>query len=67
MFSIRSLAAFFFLFDSSTCWPEIHVNDDSTPETFLNALYSLQFRTIQIAWNMAKQFEWSGTVKSKEH
>ncbi|CAG8264097.1 unnamed protein product [Penicillium salamii] len=33
--------------------PEIHLNDDAPPETFLDALYSLHFRTIQVAWNMA--------------
>ncbi|KAJ5089708.1 hypothetical protein N7532_008392 [Penicillium argentinense] len=33
--------------------PEIHVNDDATPQTFLNALYSLQFTDIQVAWNMS--------------
>ncbi|KAJ5209525.1 hypothetical protein N7449_003904 [Penicillium cf. viridicatum] len=46
--------------DGATDAPEIHVNDDSTPETFLNALYSLQFRTIQIAWNMATMHTKSG-------
>lgn len=46
--------------DGATAAPEIHVNDDSTPETFLNALYSLQFRTIQIAWNMATMHTKSG-------
>ncbi|KAK4870910.1 hypothetical protein LT330_000147 [Penicillium expansum] len=46
--------------DGATDVPEIHVNDDSTPETFLNALYSLQFRTIQIAWNMATMGNKSG-------
>ncbi|CAG8892272.1 unnamed protein product [Penicillium egyptiacum] len=46
--------------DGATAAPEIHVNDDSTPETFLNALYSLQFRTIQIAWNMAMMQSKSG-------
>ncbi|KAJ5189166.1 hypothetical protein N7472_008180 [Penicillium cf. griseofulvum] len=40
--------------------PEIHINDDSTPETFLNALYSLQFRTIQVAYNMATMHGKSG-------
>ncbi|OQE46323.1 hypothetical protein PENCOP_c001G04476 [Penicillium coprophilum] len=39
--------------DGAPAAPEIHVNDESTPETFLNALYSLQFRTIKVAWNMA--------------
>lgn len=33
--------------------PEIHVNDEAAPETFLNALYFLQFRDIQVAWNMS--------------
>ncbi|KGO69429.1 hypothetical protein PITC_064850 [Penicillium italicum] len=46
--------------DGATDIPEIHVNDDSTPETFLDALYSLQFRTIQIAWNMATMHNRSG-------
>ncbi|KAG0161032.1 hypothetical protein PDIDSM_8565 [Penicillium digitatum] len=46
--------------DGATDVPEIHVNDNSTPETFLNALYSLQFRTIQIAWNMATMHNKSG-------
>ncbi|KAJ5584376.1 uncharacterized protein N7459_004176 [Penicillium hispanicum] len=32
--------------------PEIHVNDENMPETFLNALYSLQFKDIQVAWKM---------------
>ena len=35
--------------------PQIHVNDDdddNASQTFLNALYSLQFREIQVAWNM---------------
>ncbi|KAJ5168461.1 uncharacterized protein N7482_004055 [Penicillium canariense] len=32
--------------------PEIHVNDNDPPQVFLNALYSLQFRDIQVAWNM---------------
>ncbi|KAJ5316627.1 hypothetical protein N7508_001135 [Penicillium antarcticum] len=39
--------------DGSIAAPEIQLNDDSTPENFLNALYSLQFQHIQIAWNMA--------------
>ncbi|KAJ5329872.1 hypothetical protein N7452_010262 [Penicillium brevicompactum] len=35
--------------------PEIHVNDDDAPpDTFLDALYSLRFQTIQVAWNMAE-------------
>ncbi|KAJ6134848.1 hypothetical protein N7512_000008 [Penicillium capsulatum] len=39
------------LFTSET--PRIYVTDDNTaPQTFLNALYSLQFRNIQVAWNM---------------
>jgi hypothetical protein len=38
--------------DGAADAPEIHVNDESTPETFLDALYSLQFKTIQVAWNM---------------
>ncbi|KAJ5479224.1 hypothetical protein N7530_004733 [Penicillium desertorum] len=46
--------------DGATAAPEIHVNDDSTPETFLNALYSLQFRSIRIAWNMATMHSKSG-------
>lgn len=33
--------------------PEVQVNDDSTSEPFLNALYSLQFQDIQVAWNMS--------------
>ncbi|KAJ5613223.1 hypothetical protein N7510_006417 [Penicillium lagena] len=33
--------------------PEIHVNDDdSAPQPFLNAMFSLQFLNIQVAWNM---------------
>ncbi|KAJ5826308.1 hypothetical protein N7474_003446 [Penicillium riverlandense] len=33
--------------------PEIHVNDDdSAPQPFLNAIFSLQFLNIQVAWNM---------------
>ncbi|KAJ5084003.1 hypothetical protein NUU61_008582 [Penicillium alfredii] len=32
--------------------PQIRVDDDSAPETFLNALFSLQFLDIQVAWNM---------------
>lgn len=32
--------------------PESNVDDEAAPETFLNALYSLQFRGIQVAWNM---------------
>ncbi|CAI7669515.1 unnamed protein product [Penicillium manginii] len=32
--------------------PEIHLNDDYNPQAFLNALYSLQFLDIQVAWNM---------------
>ncbi|KAJ5550480.1 hypothetical protein N7535_001578 [Penicillium sp. DV-2018c] len=39
--------------------PKIQVNDDS-PEAFLNALYSLQFRTIQIVWNMTTMPSKSG-------
>ncbi|KAI2726052.1 hypothetical protein CBS147332_2939 [Penicillium roqueforti] len=46
--------------DGATTAPEIHVNDDSSPETFLNALYSLQFRAIQIAWNMTTVHRKSG-------
>ncbi|KAI2692427.1 hypothetical protein LCP963914a_521 [Penicillium roqueforti] len=46
--------------DGATAAPEIHVNDDSSPETFLNALYSLQFRAIQIAWNMTTVHRKSG-------
>ncbi|CAI7656882.1 unnamed protein product [Penicillium glandicola] len=46
--------------DGATSAPEIHVNDDPTPETFLNALYSLQFRAIQIAWNMSTMHSKSG-------
>ncbi|KAJ5383990.1 hypothetical protein N7517_001901 [Penicillium concentricum] len=46
--------------DGAPTAPEIHVNDDSTPETFLNALYSLQFRSIQVAWNMATMHNKSG-------
>ena len=33
--------------------PEIQVNDDSVAQPFLNALYSFQFRDIQVAWNMS--------------
>jgi hypothetical protein len=36
--------------------PQIHVenNDDAAPpQPFLNALFSLQFRDIQVAWNMS--------------
>ncbi|KAJ5679209.1 hypothetical protein N7462_007453 [Penicillium macrosclerotiorum] len=33
--------------------PEIHVNDDVTPQNFLDALYSLEFRDIQVGWNMS--------------
>lgn len=40
--------------------PEIHVNDDAPPETFLDALYSLRFQTIQVAWNMATTQSQSG-------
>ncbi|KAJ5960947.1 uncharacterized protein N7479_008097 [Penicillium vulpinum] len=46
--------------DGATTAPEIHVNDESTPDNFLNALYSLQFRDIQIAWNMATMHDKSG-------
>ncbi|KAJ5773909.1 hypothetical protein N7457_008805 [Penicillium paradoxum] len=46
--------------DGAADGPEIHVNDDSTPETFLNALYSLQFRAIEVAWNMATMHNKSG-------
>jgi hypothetical protein len=46
--------------DGAADAPEIQVNDESTPETFLDALYSLQFRTIQIAWNMATVHNNSG-------
>jgi hypothetical protein len=46
--------------DGAADAPRIQVNDDSSPETFLNALYSLQFRTIQIAWNMATMPSKSG-------
>ncbi|KAJ6089008.1 hypothetical protein N7499_003855 [Penicillium canescens] len=46
--------------DGSAVAPEIHVNDDSTPETFLNSLYSLQFQHIQVAWNMATTYSKSG-------
>ncbi|KAJ5796052.1 uncharacterized protein N7518_004592 [Penicillium psychrosexuale] len=46
--------------DGATAAPEIHVNDDSSPETFLNALYSLKFRAIQIAWNMTTVHSKSG-------
>ncbi|KAJ5129780.1 uncharacterized protein N7515_005819 [Penicillium bovifimosum] len=40
--------------------PRIQVNDESSPEAFLNALYSLQFRTIQVAWNMTTMPSKSG-------
>ncbi|OQE26434.1 hypothetical protein PENSTE_c005G05430 [Penicillium steckii] len=33
--------------------PEIQLNDDNAPQTFLNALYSLEFLDIQVAWNMS--------------
>ncbi|KAF3388330.1 Protein CSF1 [Penicillium rolfsii] len=33
--------------------PEIHVNDDDPAQPFLNAFYSLEFRDIQVAWNMS--------------
>lgn len=33
--------------------PDNNVDDEAAPETFLNALYSLQFRDIQVAWNMS--------------
>ncbi|KAJ5164086.1 uncharacterized protein N7500_005916 [Penicillium coprophilum] len=46
--------------DGAPAAPEIHVNDESTSETFLNALYSLQFRTITVAWNMAAMHNKSG-------
>ena len=46
--------------DGAADAPEIHLNDDSTPETFLNALYSLRFQTIQVAWNMATMHNNSG-------
>lgn len=39
---------------SSSEMPRIHLNDDKVaPQPFLNALYSLQFQDIQVAWNMA--------------
>lgn len=38
---------------SPSAMPEIHVNDEAAPETFLNALYSVHFRDIQVAWNMS--------------
>jgi hypothetical protein len=46
--------------DRSAAAPEIQLNDHSTPETFLNALYSLQFQHIQVAWNMATMHSHSG-------
>lgn len=46
--------------DGASDAPQIHVNDESAPETFLNALYSLQFRSIQVAWNMATMHNQSG-------
>jgi hypothetical protein len=33
--------------------PEIHVNDNDPAQAFLNAFYSLEFRDIQVAWNMS--------------
>lgn len=33
--------------------PEIHVNDNDPTQAFLNAFYSLEFRDIQVAWNMS--------------
>ncbi|KAJ5702124.1 hypothetical protein N7488_009672 [Penicillium malachiteum] len=35
--------------------PEIQVNDHASPQPFLNALYSFQFRDIQVAWIMSTQ------------
>jgi hypothetical protein len=46
--------------DGAADAPEIHVNDDSTPDAFLDALYSLQFKAIQVAWNMATTHNISG-------
>ncbi|CAG7975669.1 unnamed protein product [Penicillium olsonii] len=39
--------------DGAADAPKIQVNDDASSETFLDALFSLHFRTIQVAWNMA--------------
>ncbi|KAJ5647074.1 hypothetical protein N7490_003446 [Penicillium lividum] len=33
--------------------PKIQVNDDVAAQAFLNALFSLHFRDIQVAWNMS--------------
>ncbi|KAH8427406.1 putative fermentation associated protein (Csf1) [Aspergillus melleus] len=33
--------------------PDIQVNEDSKSEDFFNAMYSLDFNNIQIAWNMS--------------
>jgi hypothetical protein len=33
--------------------PEIHVNDNDPTQVFLNSFYSLEFRDIQVAWNMS--------------
>ncbi|KAJ5460400.1 uncharacterized protein N7458_001952 [Penicillium daleae] len=33
--------------------PEIHLNDNDPTQAFLNAFYSLEFRDIQVAWNMS--------------
>jgi hypothetical protein len=47
--------------------PQINIgNDDETPaQPFLNALYSLQFRDIQVAWNMSTPLS-SGSGRQPE-
>ncbi|KAJ5899259.1 hypothetical protein N7495_004003 [Penicillium taxi] len=34
--------------------PQINLNDDAAPQNFLDALFSLNFFDIQVAWNMPK-------------
>ena len=51
---------------SSSDVPQIHVEDDAaSAQPFLNSLYSLQFRDIQIAWNMSTPLS-SGSGRQPE-
>ncbi|KAJ5916955.1 hypothetical protein N7504_000970 [Penicillium tannophilum] len=45
--------------------PKIQVNDDASAQVFLNALYSLHFRGIQVAWNMSSPLS-AGTGRQPE-
>ncbi|KAJ5225946.1 hypothetical protein N7468_007171 [Penicillium chermesinum] len=44
---------------------QIESEDNATAETFLNAMYSLEFRAIQVAWNMASPLS-SGSNRQPE-